>query len=120
TNWRVTLVVGDTMTALSLAEQFNRLLCKDEATPVAVALLGRSTRHKHLVQLYNARDFHERHSGLRWLNTVCPLQGLIQPNVLQGPLPIGKEPCEKLLEPESSEKKSRGKLACPFFHICPS
>ncbi len=120
TDWRVTLVVGDTMTALRLADQFNRHLCSDSSSPVAVALLGRSTREKHLRELYRARDFHSGHTGLRWLSTICPLQGFIKPGDLPAPLPVGKEPCENLLEPEVPDKKSRGRLACPLFHVCPS
>jgi hypothetical protein len=119
TSWRITLIVGDTMTALRMADQFNRLLGKDKEQPVAVALLGRSTRDKHLVQLYNASDFHENHTGLRWLNTVCPLQGAMEPKDLPDLLPIGREPCQTLAEVEST-KKSPDKFVCPLFHICPS
>jgi hypothetical protein len=120
TNWRITLVVGDTMTALSLADNFNRLLMEDKDKPVAVALLGRTTRDRHLNQLYKARDFHPNHTGLRWLSTVCPLQGYVKPDEFPIPVPVGREPCESLLEPETASKKYRTRFCCPLFHACPA
>lgn len=119
TEWRVTLIVNDTMTALGMAEQFNRLLGSNGEKPVAVALLGRTTRDKHLTELHNTRDFHEEHIGLRWLSVVCPLQGFVAAEHMPEPIPIGREPCERLLEPEKPGKATRNYLCCPLFSVCP-
>lgn len=120
TDRRITLVVGDTMTALSLADKFNQLLADSHDRPIAVALLGRTTRDQHLRQLYHARDFHPDHTGLRWLSTICPLQGYIKADEFSVPVEVGREPCESLLEPESKAKKSRGRYSCPLFSVCPA
>ena len=47
---RITLVVGDTNTAIQLANRLNQWFCNDPAIdePVAVAILGQTTRSTHL------------------------------------------------------------------------
>ena len=84
-NRRVTLVVGDTQSAIKLANQINWWFCDDPETndPVAVPILGRSQRDKHLEAFSKSKDYSEHqergqpHWGTRWLSVVCPLQGQI-------------------------------------------
>lgn len=119
-NWRVTLVVNDTMSALELADYFNCLLSTDDEHPIAVALLGRTQRHLHMKRLYQSRSFQKAlqqqrvHWALRQLHVVCPLAALASSTALPEPLLIGEEPCEQLRD--SSQKLVR----CPLFACCPS
>lgn len=116
--WRTTLVVGDTATAVNLADELNRLLV-DGNTPIAVPLLGRTTRHYHLQRLYQSTTFRPDHWGLRWLDTRCALQGVVTPADLKaGPLQPGDEPCERLQA--GSPDNPGSLLGCPFFAMCPS
>jgi len=116
---RITLVVADVMTAMDLADYFNQLFCQQGAAPIAVPLLGRSTRDKHLKSLYNAKSFREDHWALRWLNTACPLQALS--TSLSQPVVPGKEPCETLYEAKYiNQPEKRKYFYCPFFAVCPS
>jgi hypothetical protein len=117
-NWRTTLVVGDTITAINLADEFNRLL-SDGNLPVAVPLLGRTTRHHHLQHLYQSNAFRPDHWGLRWLDTRCAIQGAAVENDLKsGPLQPGDEPCERL---QAGPPDNPGPLIhCPLFALCPS
>lgn len=135
TDWRITLVVGDVMTALNMADYFNRLLC-DSDHPVAVALMGRSNRDYQLSRLYKSVSIHPRrqHWGLRWLNTTCLVQGLSKLNDLPEPLAPGDEPCENLFQANIDSRRSnnmdeddaedeviekQGRVSCPLFAICP-
>lgn len=113
---RVTLVVGTTMDALALAHELNTLLVDDDTLPVAVPILGHSTRDDHLRRFYNSSNDHDRHWGQRWLSTVCPLQGEMLPNALDISLLPGREPCESL----HVVGKTREKHVCPLFYACPS
>jgi hypothetical protein len=117
---RITLVVADVMTAMDLADYFNRLFCQPTAPPVAVPLLGRSTRNKHLGSLYNSKkSFREDHWALQWLNTACPLQAVS--TSLAEPITPGKEPCDSLYEQKYITQPERRKyFFCPFFAVCPS
>jgi hypothetical protein len=116
---RITLVVADVMTAMDLADYFNTLFYQSAASPVAVPLLGRSTRDKHLKSLYNAKSFREDHRALRWLNTACPLQALS--TALSQPVIPGKEPCDTLYEAKYIHQPEKRKyFYCPFFAVCPS
>src|SRR6266536_1077582 len=116
---RITLVVADVMTAMDLADYFNRLFCQPNDPPVAIPLLGRSTRDKHLRSLYNSKSFSEDHWALRWLNTACPLQALT--TSLSQSITPGKEPCDSLYEPKYiNEPEKRKYFFCPFFAVCPS
>lgn len=116
TNRRVTLVVGTTMDALALADELNGLLASDFSTPVAVPILGHTTRDEHLRNFYNSSINHDTHWGQRWLSTICPLQGEIQPNQMDSSLLPGREPCESLYI-TGSEKDRR---ICPLFRACPA
>ena len=133
---RITLVVGDVQTAIRLANQINWWFRDDPENdaPVAVPLLGRRSRDKHLRDFHDSRDYleHRRcrqsHWGERWLQTACPLQGLIQDRDFVGPLhghsiTPGYEPCQSLKEIPIPGKQQKGMGAshlCPFFGNCPS
>lgn len=135
---RITLVAGDTQSALRITNQINWWFCDDPEhdTPVAVPLLGRSTRDSHLRSFSVSRDYREHqergqpHWGERWLSTCCALQALIPPETLsdelQGrPLTPGTEPCQslrkisnaRLAQPAGSSGRAH---LCPFFASCPS
>nr|BBH91696.1 hypothetical protein KTC_64470 [Thermosporothrix sp. COM3] len=116
---RVTLVVGDTMSALNLADDFNRLFCQWGEQPVAVPLLGRSTRDRHLKHLYRSSQFRSDHWALRWLNTACPLQALVTDSPAQLVTP-GNEPCEALYKPLKKPKQRKNYQYCPLFATCPA
>ncbi|HVB22967.1 MAG TPA: hypothetical protein VNG51_13580 [Ktedonobacteraceae bacterium] len=116
---RITLVVSDTMSALNLADELNTLFCTWGEKPVAVPLIGRSTRSLHLQRLYHSSKFRPDHWALRWLNPACPLQALATEQAPCGVLP-GKEPCESLYQ---LPKKPGGRKVyhyCPLFAVCPS
>lgn len=137
-NRRITIVVGDSQSALKIANQINWWLCNDPETdePVAVPILGRSQRDKHLHGFTASDDYlahlerGQPHWGERWLSVVCPLQAKISQsdrnNLLNGkPLQPGKEPCHSLKKaPKKKEKKVKtatGKThLCPLFDGCPS
>ncbi len=116
---RVTLVVGDTMSALNLADEFNSLFCQRGEKPAAVAVMGRSTRDIHLQRLYRSSKFRSDHWALRWLNTACPLQALATDQPL-GPVIPGNEPCEALYKPSKKPDQRKTYYSCPLFSVCPS
>ena len=116
---RVTLVVGDTMSALNLADEFNKLFCTWGEKPVAVPLIGRSTRDLHLQRLYRSSKFRPDHWALRWLNPACPLQALATEQTPCCVLP-GKEPCEALYQPPKKPGARKIYHFCPLFAVCPS
>lgn len=133
---RITLVVGDVSSAIRLANQINWWFCDDPENdnPVAVPLLGRSQRDKHLRSFCGSKDYQEHqqrgqpHWGERWLSIACPLQGRLQSRdiiqLLDGkPLKPGTEPCYSLKKVQSGGKprQNRGSsYLCPFFVNCPS
>jgi len=127
---RITLVVGDTLTAIQLANQFNQWFCDNPEldTPVAVPLMGRTTRDIHLQRFYASRDYqthlgeNRSHWGERWLNTACPLQATLSLEQLQHkPITPGREPCASLTKVATGKKPGyRLTYMCPFFSICPS
>lgn len=132
---RITLVVGDSTSSILLADKLNQWFCSrpEQDTPIAVPLLGRTMRNRHLSQLHGARDYQQAvkegrmHWGERFLNPACPLQGLISHGQLteaQGlPLVPGKEPCNRLqLVKDRSEYSTASdkNYLCPLFAICPS
>lgn len=116
---RITLVVSDTMAAINLADEFNELFCKPGDPPVAVPLIGRSTRHDHLQRLYRSGKFHSKHWGLRWLNPACPLQALVTKADFSCVLP-GREPCEALYTYTDDPEPKKKYYSCPLFAVCPS
>lgn len=135
TNRRITIVVGDTQSAIKIANQINWWFCNDPENddPVAVPILGRSQRNKHLQAFSSSSDYlthlerGQPHWGERWLSTVCPLQARISPsdrkNILNGkPLIPGTEPCTSLRKvPRNPTKLATGQpYFCPFFDRCSS
>ena len=116
---RITLVVSDTMSALNLADELNTLFCTWGERPVAVPLIGRSTRDLHLQRLYRSSKFRPDHWALRWLNPACPLQALATEQAPCGVLP-GKEPCESLYQPPKKPGGRKIYNYCPLFAVCPS
>ena len=131
TKRRITLIVGDTASSIHLADQFNQWFDLNPETdaPVAVPLLGRTTRDKHLRQLHESQEYKKAvqakraHWGERFLNTACPLQGLIPLEKLNKPMIPGTEPCGNLKKsPEGPKKvpRRRSSHLCPLFAICPS
>ncbi|MEG4029889.1 MULTISPECIES: pPIWI_RE_Z domain-containing protein [unclassified Microcoleus] len=132
---RITIVVGDTQSAIKIANQINWWFCDDPETddPVAVPILGPTQRDKHLQGFSDSDDYlahFERgqpHWGERWLSVICPLQAGISQidrnNILNGkPLKPGSEPCHSLRKaPEDKTKTATGKAYfCPLFDRCPS
>lgn len=131
---RLTIVVGDVQSAIRLANQINWWFRDDpeREEPVAVPLLGRSTRDVHLRGFYASKDYQnhrqrgQKHWGERWLNTACALQALLSPeavaNELAGkPLLPGAEPCQNLKTVPAPGRKSLGPShLCPFFTNCRS
>jgi hypothetical protein len=119
-NWRTTIVVSDIMTAINLADSLNRILVKKGEQPLAVPLLGRSTRYLHISKVYRSDTFTEESWSPRWLDTRCAIQGMVAVNELQeGPLRPGDEPCERLYEKEIDLDDYNKRLLCPLFAICP-
>lgn len=118
--WRTTLVVGDVLTAIQLADYFNQVLVGKSGLPIAVPLLGRTTRYLHLARFYRSETFRHESWALRWLDTRCALQGMVSANELQeGPLRPGSEPCDRLWTDESDIGQPDKRLLCPFFTACP-
>lgn len=82
---RITLVVGDVQSAVGLANQLNTWFAADPETsaPVAVPLLGRSTRETHRRAFAHSDDYSQHlarqqpHWGERWLSPLCPLQACL-------------------------------------------
>ncbi|MEG4250286.1 pPIWI_RE_Z domain-containing protein [Microcoleus sp. Pol10D4] len=132
---RITIVVGDTQSAIKIANQINWWFCDapEADDPVAVPILGRSQRDKHLQGFSDSDDYlahlerGQPHWGERWLSVVCPLQARISQsdrnNILNGkPLKPGTEPCHSLRKaPKDRTKIATGKAYfCPLFDRCPS
>lgn len=138
---RITLVVGDNQTVLRLTNLINRYFRQDPQTdvPVAVPLMGRQGRSKHLHDLRDTEEWQAlwaedaTHWGERFLSMVCPLQGLIEPDDIartQGGQTIrpGQEPCASLQlskrnangRPEKrGDDGTKEKFLCPLYARCP-
>ncbi len=127
---RITIVVGDTQSAIKIANQINWWFCDDPENdnPIAVPILGRSRRDNHLQGFSDSSDYlthlerGQSHWGERWLSTVCPLQAIISPNasknILNGkPLIPGTEPCHKL---KNTVEEDENIYFCPLLDRCPS
>ncbi len=132
---RITIVVGDTQSAIKIANQINWWFCNNPENddPVAVPILGRSQRDKHLQGFSDSDDYlthlerRQPHWGQRWLSIVCPLQARISQSdrnhILNGqPLKPGTEPCHSLRKaPKDKIKTATGEAYfCPLFNRCPS
>ncbi len=117
--FRVTIVVGDSATAMNMAQELNLILGEEGKPPVAVALLGRSQRDRHLQMVYRSSSVaRDNHLALRWLNTACPIQGLAGAS-LPAPLKPGEEPCTALRQTGLRGGKPMF-VACPLFNLCPA
>ncbi len=124
---RITLVVGDTNSAIEIAHQFNTWFCEssDAEDVVAVPLLGVSQREVHLGRLLASRHYRsslkkgQPHWGERWLVPICPLASHIKwEDAADVQIPAGSEPCQGLI---AESGKGHGKRhLCPLFSICPS
>lgn len=121
---RLTLVVGDTMTALSIANELNQIFVGSDpqnGTPVAVTLIGRSTRDYHLSRFHASIEDADSHWGMRWLQTVCPLMGLLGEKIDDLPAAVipGREPCQHLDVSKAKSTQANYK-SCPFAYSCKS
>ncbi len=126
---RITFVVGDTNTAVQLAHRFNSWFCSDpaeEEQPVAVPILGQSTKSVHLKRLLASREYSavqkqqgRIHWGERWLSPVCLLNTLVEWDRDDvSVIPLGHEPCQSLRNSTTSTTKG-GKARDTKYHICP-
>lgn len=113
---RITLVVGDVIGALNLAELFHNL-------GLSVApVLGQSNRKRHTNRLHrvlatehpNLSPLEHRHIGFRWLSTTCPLDGLREET--QQPIGMKDLPCMKL---EAIRDEKQTEFTCPIYAVCP-
>lgn len=129
----ITLVLGDTASTIHLADQMNRWFGLNPETdqPVAIPVLGKKTRDRHIRQLHESQGYKDAiregrtHWGERFLQIACPLQALIPLEKLGQPLIPGTEPCNGLRKVQSAEtsRKTNRKVTlhlCPFFAVCPS
>jgi hypothetical protein len=114
---RVTLVVGDVMTALDKARQFNGL-CSGWAAPV----LGRDT-YTHIARLQSAvanetdgKLWTSRHSGFRFVSLACPLMAFRDRGEPDEWLKPKDYPCRSLYQEKNN---SHQRYACPLFTACP-
>ncbi|MCI0336785.1 MAG: hypothetical protein L0226_04350 [Acidobacteria bacterium] len=112
---RVTLVVGDVISALNRASHFTQLGLK--AAPV----LG-SNRQSHINRLHrvlSARQHNQLHNhpGFRWLSTACPLDALRNDGAK--PLEINGRPCTQLLTIPKDESERASLRVCAFYASCP-
>jgi len=128
-NTRITLVVGDTNSAVEIAHQFNSWFCEslDDEVAAAVPLLGVSQREIHLGRLLTSRHYQkclkkgQPHWGERWLMPICPLAAYIKwegSDDVQ--IPAGSEPCQSLIDEPTKPKVRGNRHVCPLFHVCPS
>lgn len=131
-NKRVTLVVSDVQSAIRLANQLNIYFRKDALTdtPIAIPILGRSTRDKHLRDLHESADWQEHqeqgkvHWGERFLSVSCPLQGILRADDIVKELrgrtvKPGKEPCGSLIPPPKRKPRRATEEPTPKRHLCP-
>lgn len=126
---RITLVVGDSHTAIEIADQVNRWFCDDPngEKVVAVPILGISQRETHLKRLLESREYkrslenNRPHWGERWLMPVCSMVTEIQ---WQGgadvTIPVGNEPCHRFMGPPLPGNTKGKAHVCPWSSHCPS
>ena len=154
--YRITLILNDVSSILSMANELNQHLLHPlvlegkislpnglgpravESTtrgattsPIAVPILGKTSRDKHVKQLYqdtfeDAAKMHSSHAshwGWRWLDTKCAIDALSSDaGDFRGPIPLGQEPCERLLlvdENNSDDDINGSSLICPLLGKCP-
>lgn len=126
---RITLVVGDSHTAIETAHQVNSWFHDDPngADVAAVPLLGATQRETHLGRLLASREYSRAqtlgkpHWGERWLIPVCPLGAAIDWDASEDVvMAAGSEPCEGLVDDVKDRRRKGKRHICPLFHRCPS
>ena len=154
-DYQITLILNDVSSILSLANDLNQRLLHplvmtgrislpgkkgdsrlmDSTTrgstpkPEAVPILGRTSRGKHISQLYQdtfeealaEHRSHAFHWGWRWLDTNCALDAFSSDvGDFRGPIPPGQEPCETLMPiGDNHEELDSGLFICPIMANCP-
>lgn len=120
----ITLVVGDTLTVLDIVNELNTLIVGNNPNtmqPVAVPLIGRTTRERHLTRFFNSVENPEKNWALRWLKTECLLfdiETITHSGLNDIPI-VGREPCNNL-DVSGENAKTARHHKCPLFHRCPS
>lgn len=115
---RVTIVVGDVISALNRCQAFDRF-------GISVApILGASNRDRHTNRLHRAwnaehplEQFQQQHVGFRWLSTACPLSELRRD--VATPFENGKQPCTSLRALSTESEEDNRFYACPIYSACP-
>ncbi len=110
----VTLVVGDVIGALNLAEKFRKL-------EISVApILGASSRERHTERLHRVvtaekplEPLTQKHPGFDWLSTECLLE-VLRGESKDEPLPVTHRPCGKLY----LQSKEDEQYTCPIYSQC--
>lgn len=148
--YRITLVLNDVSSILKFVNDINQRLLHPVLTeqphllPVfekaeharyintargsslAVPILGKSSRAKHIDQLYQdsfeeakrSKVSHLNHYGWRYLSTSCAVESYsLASDDFAGPIPAGEFPCDKLSESPNNEKQDI--RSCPLLNICP-
>ena len=119
-DWHTTLIVGDTLTAIELAARINNTLDAPQNEPVAIPLLGRTTRGDHFQKVKASPGTNTYQWGMSWLNSTCLLQGMVSLESLEYPLPQGSEPCEYLEQKSKDTNQTSNFSACPLYSLCPA
>ncbi len=95
----------------------------ENGKPVAVPIVGKTSRDRHLKQLYHdtaeeagfLHNSHLPHWGWRVLDTNCALEAYSSDaGEFRGPIPVGQEPCMHLIDLESGQP-----YICPLMQGCP-
>ncbi len=110
----ITLVVGDVIGALNLAEKFRKL-------QISVApILGASSRDRHTERLHRVvtaenplEPLTQKHPGFDWLSTECLLE-VLRDESKDEPLSVTHKPCGKLYLPSKEEEQ----YTCPIYSQC--
>ena len=154
-NRQITIILNDVSSILSMANDLNQRLLHplvvsggislpgsrgdprpvDSTTrgsipkPKAVPILGRTSRGKHISQLYQdtfeealaEHRSHAFHWGWRWLDTNCALDAFSSDaGDFHGPIPQGQEPCESLMQiGNNNEELDSSLFMCPLMGNCP-
>ena len=116
-NKRATLIVGDVVTALDKARQFNGL-----HTGWAAPILGRDIR-KHIARLQSAvadetgqKLWTGHHSGFRSISVACPLLAFRDRGEPDEWIEPQDYPCRSLYQEKNNR---RVRFTCPLFAACP-
>ena len=151
--YRITLVLNDVSSILRFIDEINQRLLhpllgqkpslfpkikkvEDSrfrntsrgSSPLAVPILGRSSRSNHIEQMYQdsfedakrKNLSHLNHYGWRYLSTACAIDAhSMATDDFVGPIPAGEFPCERLSEDNSDGKLAPIDNSCPLLDICP-